>query len=243
MSSTSAAAMFSSSRCSLVVPGIGTIHGLCASSQARATCAGVAPLRSAIRAEQVDERPVGPAGLGVGEARDGVAEVAALELRVRVDRAGEEALAERAERDEADPELLERREHLVAPARATTASTRSAARSPAGRRGPGGSSAPPASERPKCRTLPCSISSLTVPATSSIGDVGVDAVLVEQVDAVGAQPPQRLLDGCAGSCRAGCRGPRACPVESSKPNLVAMTTWSRTGSSASPTSSSLVNGP
>jgi len=38
----SAAPRFSSRRCSLVVPGIGTIHGFCASSHASATCAGVA---------------------------------------------------------------------------------------------------------------------------------------------------------------------------------------------------------
>jgi hypothetical protein len=37
--------------------------------------------------------------------------------------------------------------------------------------------------------------------------------------------------------------PRDRPVESSKPNFVAITTSSRTGSSASPTSSSLWNGP
>src|SRR3954453_3806691 len=37
--------------------------------------------------------------------------------------------------------------------------------------------------------------------------------------------------------------PRAWPVESSKPNLVAITTVSRTCSSASPTSASLSNGP
>ena len=37
--------------------------------------------------------------------------------------------------------------------------------------------------------------------------------------------------------------PVGSPVESSKPNLVAITTWSRSGSSASPTSSSLVKGP
>src|SRR6266566_1193924 len=41
VSSTAAAPMFSSRRCGLVVPGIGTIHGLCASSQARAIWAGV----------------------------------------------------------------------------------------------------------------------------------------------------------------------------------------------------------
>src|SRR6516164_4732987 len=43
-----AAPMFSSRRCSLVVPGIGTIHGFCARSHASATCAGVAFLRAAI---------------------------------------------------------------------------------------------------------------------------------------------------------------------------------------------------
>ena len=39
--------MFSSKRCSFVVPGIGTIHGFWASSQASAICAGVAPFRRA----------------------------------------------------------------------------------------------------------------------------------------------------------------------------------------------------
>jgi len=41
---------------------------------------------------------------------------------------------------------------------------------------------------------------LTVPATSSI-DVGVDAVLVEQIDPVGAQASQRVVD--AGADRLG----------------------------------------
>src|SRR5580658_575263 len=40
--------MFSSRRDNLVVPGIGTIHGFCASSQASAICAGVAPFCLAI---------------------------------------------------------------------------------------------------------------------------------------------------------------------------------------------------
>ena len=35
--------MFSSTRLSLVVPGIGRIHGFCASSQANAICDAVAP--------------------------------------------------------------------------------------------------------------------------------------------------------------------------------------------------------
>ena len=47
MSSNRAAPRFSSSRCSFVVPGIGTIHGFCASSHASAICAGVACFRSA----------------------------------------------------------------------------------------------------------------------------------------------------------------------------------------------------
>ena len=47
------------------------------------------------------------------EARTGGAEVAAFEGRVRVNRAGEEPLAERAEGDEADSELLERRQDRV----------------------------------------------------------------------------------------------------------------------------------
>jgi hypothetical protein len=43
-----AAPMFSSSRCSLVVPGMGTIQGFWARSHAKATCAGVAFFRAAI---------------------------------------------------------------------------------------------------------------------------------------------------------------------------------------------------
>ena len=50
--------MFSSSRCSFVVPGIGTIQGFRASSQASAICAGVACFRAAICAEQIDQRLV-----------------------------------------------------------------------------------------------------------------------------------------------------------------------------------------
>ena len=48
VSSTAAAPRFSSRRCSFVVPGIGTIHGFCASSQASAIWAGVACFRAAI---------------------------------------------------------------------------------------------------------------------------------------------------------------------------------------------------
>ena len=46
--------MFSSRRFSLVVPGIGTIQGFWASSQARAIWAGVAFFCAAMVAEQID---------------------------------------------------------------------------------------------------------------------------------------------------------------------------------------------
>ena len=81
VSSTAAAPMFSSSRCSFVVPGIGTIHGFCASSQASAICAGVAFLRRGDRVEQIDQRLIRLPRLR-REARDGVAEVGAVERRV-----------------------------------------------------------------------------------------------------------------------------------------------------------------
>ena len=90
-----AAPMFSSRRFSLVVPGIGTIHGFCASSQASAIWAGVAFFVLPISAEQIDQRLVRLAGLR-REARHGVAEVGAGECGVLVDLAGEEALAQRA---------------------------------------------------------------------------------------------------------------------------------------------------
>src|SRR2546428_11699712 len=51
----------------------------------------------------------------------------------------------------------------------------------------------PASDRPKCLTLPSAIRSFIAPATSSIGTVGVDAVLVEQIDNVGLEALERGL--------------------------------------------------
>ena len=70
------------------------------------------------------------------------------------------------------------------------------------------------------------------------GDVRVDAVLVEEVDVVGAQPAQRVVGDLSDAF-----GPAVGPVgrrPSAKPNLVAITTWSRIGSSASPTRRSLL---
>ena len=95
-----------------------------------------------------------------------------VERRVLVDLARQESLAERAERHEADAEFLAAsagspvsgsRHHseysLCSAATGCTAWARRIVSTPA-------------SDRPKCLTLPCRISSLTAPATSSIGTFG-----------------------------------------------------------------------
>ena len=118
--------MFSSRRCSFVVPGIGTIQGFCASSQASAIWAGVAFFRSAIVVEQIDQRLIRFPRLRRKAGND-VAEVGAVERRVLVDLSREKAFPERAERNEADAEFLERRQHFRFRLLATTASIRSEA--------------------------------------------------------------------------------------------------------------------
>ena len=77
--------------------------------------------------------------------------------------------------------------------------------------------------------------------------VRVDAVLVEQVDGIDLEPLERALGDLLDVLRPAVQA-RAHPGDrasgsSSNPNLVAITTWSRTGARASPTSSSFVNGP
>ena len=57
---------------------MGTIHGFCASSQASATCARVAFLRSPIRFDQIDQRLVGGHGLRREAGQDGAEIVAAI---------------------------------------------------------------------------------------------------------------------------------------------------------------------
>ena len=66
-------------------------------------------------------------------------------------------------------------------------------------------------------------------------------MLVQQIDAVSAEALSDAVDGffmCSGRLF---RPP--VPPSMSKPNFVAVRTLSRTGASASPTSSSLVSGP
>ena len=74
-------------------------------------------------------------------------------------------------------------------------------------------------------------------------NAGVDAVLVEQVDVVDAQSSQRSFHRGRDVLRAAGQAGLLAVVVDAKPNFVAMTTWSRTGASASPTTSSLANGP
>src|SRR3954447_5149132 len=69
-------------------------------------------------------------------------------------------------------------------------------------------------------------------------NVGVDAVLVEQVDHLAAQPAQGGV-GDSLDLFGAAVDPDERPSSIRHPNLVAITTWSRRGSRASPTSSSL----
>ena len=68
--------------------------------------------------------------------------------------------------------------------------------------------------------------------------VGINAVLVKQVDVVAAQPAQRAPSSASRMCSGRLSSLRSLPSRE-KPNLVAMTTWSRSGWSASATTSSL----
>ena len=111
VSSIAAAAMFSSMRLSLVVPGIGTTHGFRANNQASAICAGVARLPVANLLQEVDHRAIRLARLR-RKARQGGAIVVAAERRRLVDLAGEEAPAQRAVGNEADPQFFADRQHL-----------------------------------------------------------------------------------------------------------------------------------
>ena len=172
VSSISAAPIFSSSRWSLVVPGIGTIHGFCARSQASAICAGVAPLRPPISVEQVDERLICLASLRreAGEACCGsrVLSNVVFSLMAPVRKPlpsglkGTSPIPSSSQRRQdlgfrlAPPErvLVLQRGHRL---HRVGASNRLHARF---------------ADRPKCLTLPARIRSLTAPATSSIGTSG-----------------------------------------------------------------------
>src|SRR4029077_3289912 len=73
--------------------------------------------------------------------------------------------------------------------------------------------------------------------------IGIDAMLVQQIDDLNTQSLQRSLGGLADGVRMAAKAVFALVFGSiAKPNLVAIVTWSRTLRKASPTISSLVKG-
>ena len=162
--------MFSSRRCSFVVPGIGTIHGFWASTQARAICAGVAPFRSAtLSSSSTNARfaarasaskrgtvlrksvlskvvfsSIFPVRKPLPSGLNGTKPIPSSSSVGRIASSGS--------RHHSEYSLWSAVTGWTAWARRMVCT--------------------PASERPKCLTLPAAISSLTAPATSSIGTCG-----------------------------------------------------------------------
>ena len=232
-----------SSRCSIFVPpGIGTIHGFWASSQANAICAGVIFLRAARFLQKVDHLEVGFQRFGREAGKILAQIIRVIELHVLGDLAGEKALAERSPSDETDAELFAQRKLC-----------------PLGFAHPQGVMVLDRGHRLHGMRLADVLGAglrqaemLDLAFRDELLDRAcdvfhrhsrIDAVLVEQVDMVGPQPLQRSFHHLADML-----GPAVEPDDLAlssilKPNFVQTRTWSRTGSSASPTSSSLTNGP
>ena len=113
MSWTATAPMFSSRRSSFVVPGIGTIQGFFASSQASAICAGVAFFFFANAA--ITSTRAWFALRASAENRGKVLRIIALG-RTSCSPSicpGQESLTKRAERNQADAKFLKRGNHLL----------------------------------------------------------------------------------------------------------------------------------
>ena len=192
MSSTTAAPEVFFHPDDLVVPGIGTIQGFCASSQARANCAGVTFLFSP-KGDGVDEEHVRLARLGT-EPWDVIPEVAD---RTRCSRrsASQKSRTERAERDEPDAKLFQVGRHRVfgfSPPEGILALQ--------GRdRLHGMSFADRIDTRLRrakmlCLTLDNQL--LYSPCNILDRHIGIDAMLVEEVDVVSTKPLQASL-GCS----------------------------------------------
>ena len=189
MSSRSAAARFSSRRCIFVVPGIGTIHGFWASSQASAICAEVALLLRGDLADHIDQSLVCLAGLG-RKARLRQTKIAAVERRRLIDCACQKTFAERCKGHEADTELLKSRQNFrfrLPPPKRVFALQRGDGLH---RVSSSGSSQPRLRKGRNGEPCPAAIRSFTAPATSSIGTFGIDAVLIEKIDHIGPQAPE-----------------------------------------------------
>src|SRR6266566_3619023 len=177
-----------------------------------------------------------------GEARRYAAKVFLVERRRRVDRSGEEASAQRTERNEADAELLARREHAVA-LRVARPQRIFALHGGHWLHRVGAADGLRACLR-ETEVPHLALRDQLLRRAGDVldGDLPIDAVLVEQVDRLDLESTERSLGHLTDV-----PGPRAeavvPPGLMPNPNLVAMTTRSRTGRSASPTSSSFVNGP
>ena len=153
----------------------------------------MAPLALGDDLEQVEQPLVGLPRV-LGEPGDGGADIALRERGRRVDGPGEEPLAQRAVGDEPDPQLLDGREDLLL-----------------GRAPPEGVLALERGDGVDCVRAPDGVGSRLghpeVPHLAGLdqlldgagdvldGDLGVDAVLVVEVDDVDAEPAQRALDG------------------------------------------------
>ena len=142
--------------------------------------------------DDIDERLIGFA-IVFAEARDDGAEVGAVELRGCIDLAGEEAFAERAEGDEADAELFERRHDGLfglAPEERVLALQ--------GCDGLHGVSAADGLcacfGEAEVLYLACLDQILDGAGGFFDGRIGIDAMLVEEVDGVGLQTLERAFD-------------------------------------------------
>ena len=149
--------------------GIGTIHGFCASSHARATCAGVTPFRAAMRSPGPPWRHCRRSSARSG-ARN-VAEVPGVECRRRVDLAGKKPRAKGLKGTKPMPSSSQTGRTLLLrvapPERVLALKRRHRLHRVRAANGRGA-----ASDKPKCFTLPSAMSSFTAPATSSIGTSG-----------------------------------------------------------------------
>ena len=167
-------------------------------------------MRFAIVAEQVDQRLVRLESLR-RKARQRAAEIGAVEFRVFVDLAGQEALAKRAIRHEADPEFLERGYHFLLrlpPPQRVFALQR-------GERLDG--------VRAANRLHACLGKSevLDLPGLNQFlhraghvfdGHVRVDAMLIQQVDAFHPEPLERAFDGLLDVLRPAVHARRSRPM-------------------------------
>ncbi len=183
---------FSSSRESLVVPGIGRDPRLLCEQPGEGDLRGRGFLLLREPGDHVDERLIGFA-VFFAETRDDGAEIGAVELGGRVDLAGEEAFAERAEGNEADAELFEcGHDGLfgLAPEEGVLALQRGD-----GLHGVGAADGLCACfGEAEVFDLACLNQFLDGAGGVFDGSVGVDAMLIEEVDGVGLQALERAFD-------------------------------------------------